>query len=242
MTTEDIYPITDGVMDIAQQASNTIWRQYQQYGVERFDLEQSFYDWWCTHPGRVRNILGVDWDGEPIKDRRTSSRLFHQACKVMAAVGKQHKADLLGYNVRDEQFYGRKAVELLLPAIWDSGYREHGPERVQDVNAQHGFGKVKADPRTHNMWATMILDMESAYSRVIFGEHEEMAMQMYFSDGYSQNKIGEKLSVSQATVDRILSRAVSRIVDKLNGGHIPEVAGRVAAGDRKERINMEDEA
>jgi DNA-binding transcriptional regulator LsrR (DeoR family) len=81
--------------------------------------------------------------------------------------------------------------------------------------------------------------MEEAWGKTPFQENEAAALQLYYSDGLTQNKLADRLGMSQEAARKLLNRALSRVGDQINGGVIPEVSARLAEPEL-ERVHLEE--
>ncbi len=132
--------------------------------VPEEDFEQAMWERILGNPGKYRKLFdegryGVIWT----ELNRAASRLGKDDDRWRRA----EKAFQEGYDKDDEAFYGRRALELLLPILIDAEFDISAViERATYGTDRAGIRHHNPDPFIAESWPVTLIDVVAAYSRL----------------------------------------------------------------------------
>lgn len=182
----------------------SVRRRFSSY-VERDDLISESRLWMYEHPRLINEYL-MDENYE-----RACYRLRRDLVRCMELYARREKAQKLGYDPEDEQFYSAVLVGALLPAVV---LEEWEPPPIEPDGS-----RAVSDPAEGGLWQTARADVAKAWARAAPAMADDMraALVAYYVDGYSQTEVGAMLGIEQSAVSRKLKRGIRKVVNELGG-------------------------
>lgn len=111
--------------------------------------------------------------------------------------------------------YDRRAVEALLPAVWDDAFMVHGI--VTEERRDPEMPGSKPDPTKLNTHLAAIADMRTAWKKAELTRRERQVLLLAYGMDMPRKEVGPVLKIARATVYRDLDAGVGRLVAWLNG-------------------------
>lgn len=209
-------------MEAAASAARLVHKRYRTYfGVE--DVRQDLYLWLLNRPRKVAEWCDPDCDKEEhrVNMKKMQVSLNRQADKICRAL----KAQAIGYQVQDEQFYPEAMIEELIPYA----VGELAEARVPLQNRVSGSS---GDPSTRGNFVTSLIDIRRALESLNPVEH--MMLLSRYSEDLKLSDIAEQTGLSVPTVSRNIKKSLRRMSVFL-GGSDPKAAGyRVHDGEAED--------
>ena len=135
--------------------------------------------------------------------KATVKTLHRQADRLCRA----EKARRIGYETRDEAYYPKSMVELLLPHIWDI---------TDDIGQQHDEGpKPPSNPSEGGNRLASLFDVQRAVSKL--DEQDRELVELRFRDEIILDDLASHFECSRTTIDRRIERVLDKIVELLGG-------------------------
>lgn len=138
-------------------AARKVARQYSRWGVTYEDCSQEILCWYYSDRGQ-QNI--ERWLAN---DPQQTSRIRYTFQDRARAYAESEKAQKLGYDVEDVQWYSPSIIEALLPLALDGTY---DGQLQPDYDRQSGKsgGRTKKDPAEGGDVMAMVVDVRRALS------------------------------------------------------------------------------
>lgn len=192
-------------LDVAQCIGATSYQVFTKYKrfVSQEDLEQEGWLWVLEHPKLVLSFQ--EYESPKTAWYFLNKKLWSH----MEKFARGERAQGLGYDPDDEQFYGTGMLNLVLPAVLngDTDQPVTGPSE----------GASSTDPAEGGNWQAIVLDVRRAWLAAGLTDDEREGMVMYHRDTMSQADIAEHFGRDQSSVSRLLNRAAGKIIDRLGG-------------------------
>jgi hypothetical protein len=202
----DVLDVTDDMVDQVSWSAARIGRRYPYTPVA--DLRQEGMVWIYSHQNRV-----VAWMHDEENPKRGWARFTRAVEAAMEKMARAEKAGREGYDPDDEEFYARSMIELVLPAVWDQGYRSDGPSREGREPTSGGH-----DASEGNTWAAMVLDVEQAYWSAALSYDDRTLLRARLGDGgMTYAELGRMFECSHSTAEVRVKKALRRIQNELGG-------------------------
>lgn len=189
-------------------------RKYAGY-VDREDLVQECWLWWCTPDGAARRAIeGQIAGGETRKAAWKIQREMWKKCETYARRGKAASS---GYSTADEHFYTTAAITMALPAVL-MGDAEIGPiSEGSTTKRKPGEIVARTDPAEGGSWIAIYADVAKAWNEADLSEKEAVTLALLHRDQRTQDEVADLLGVNQATVSRTAQRGLRKLSDALGG-------------------------
>lgn len=157
---------------------------------------QDKIDEWLDHPyGTEEYKMGVKKLG------KTLTRIADKYCR-------RAKAQKLGYEIRDEQYYDGATVEDLLPYVWSDVVETSRPMDGERVS---GAG----NPAEGGNYVIQLFDIRRAL--LLLNEDDRRVLRLRFYEQMSYKEMAEALTISDTTANRKVDGAVRRLSNALGG-------------------------
>ena len=195
----------DEATDVASQVARVVHRKYSVY-FDVSDLRQELLVWVWRRQDKVKGWLDHDQNPEDYRGgiRQLGKTLTRQADKYCRRI----KAQKLGYEIRDEQYYDSITLYDLLPFAWGE---------VVDTKRVDGGEKVSGagNPAEGGNYVIQLFDVRRALSKL--DEMDRDVLELKFDQGLTFAEIAETLEVSDTTAHRKVDGAIRRLQNKLGG-------------------------
>jgi len=155
---------------------------------------------WLDHP--------LDSDEYKMGVRKLGKTLTRLADKYC----RRAKAQKLGYEIRDEQYYDAISLSEMLPLAF--------PIKAPIVNTTDGSKpKVSGggNPAEGGNYVIQLMDIRRALSKI--DPQDKLVLEMKFFEGLTFNEIAETLQVSDTTAHRKVDGALRRLNNFLGGAN-----------------------
>jgi RNA polymerase sigma factor (sigma-70 family) len=190
--------------EIALTVARKVHRRYHTY-FDVADVTQELTVWILKRQDKIQEWLEHDITSDEYKMgvRKLGKTLTRHADKYC----RRMKAQKLGYELRDEQFYSAVTLAELLPFIW-----------VEVVNTQDSTKpKVSGggNPAEGGNYVIQLFDIRRAMLRL--SSHDRDVLRKKFYDQLSYKELAESLEVSDTTAHRKVDGAIKRLSNALGG-------------------------
>jgi len=193
--------------EIAHQSARTIHKKYHTY-FDVDDVRQELLLWCFKRKDKIEQWLDHDVDDEEYRDgvkqlARTLNRQAEKYCR-------KRKAQKLGYEMRDEQFYSPESISVLLPFAYSdvTETRDTTKPRVQ------GSG---GNPSEGGNYVVQLFDVRIALGKL--DRYDYDVLQLKFDDQLSYAELAHALGVSDSTAHRKVENALRRLTNILGGAN-----------------------
>lgn len=156
------------------------------------------------HPGEVAAYT------EHEKPSLAAYWLSRDVWKRMDRFARRQRAQALGYEPQDEQFYGVGLIAMMLPFVLTE-QPEPPSKPIADVP------KSGSDPAHGGDWLIMYLDVQKAWRETVLSDREREVLMLLYLDGDSQESVAALLYIDVRTVQRCQSRALGKLSEALGG-------------------------
>ena len=192
--------------DVASQVARVVHRKYSVY-FDVADVRQELLAWVWRRESKVKEWLNHDQDPEDYKGgvRQLGKTLTRQAEKYCRRV----KAQKLGYEIRDEQYYDPITLSELLPFVWGEvvDTKRHDGEKVS------GAG----NPAEGGNYVIQLFDVRRALAKL--DEMDRDVLELKYEQNLTFAEIAEVLEVSDTTAHRKVEGATRRLHNQLGGAY-----------------------
>jgi len=177
------YHVYFDMQDVAQEL--TVWILRRQDKIEE----------WLDHPkGTEEYKMGVKKLG------KTLTRHADKYCRRL-------KAQKLGYELRDEQFYSEVTLSELLPFVWS--------DVVNTVDNSKPKVSGGGNPAEGGNYVIQLFDIRRALARL--NEMDRDVLELRYADNLSFKELSIQLAVSETTAHRKVDGALRRLTNELGG-------------------------
>jgi hypothetical protein len=149
--TASVYTFDEVASRFTQKAASYAGRRYRAWGVERDDFSQEILMWmYGSGKSKVERWLA--------SAPQQTTRIYRSMLDVAIQYGEKEKAERVGYNAADIQWYTAAMVEAVLPLVLDSTYDF---QSSTDVGGNGGKHKKLAPGEGANL-LTSVMDVRRA--------------------------------------------------------------------------------
>ena len=191
--------------EIAIVVARKVHRRYHTY-FDVQDVVQELTVWilrrqdkiaeWLDHePGTDKYKMGVKKLG------KTLTRHADKYCRRI-------KAQKLGYEIRDEQYYDSATIEDLLPYALNEDVETTSPIEAEKVSNM-------GNPAEGGNYVIQLFDIRRCLLRL--SEEDRKVLRLRFFDQLSYKEMAEAMSVSDTTANRKVDGAIRRLSESLGG-------------------------
>jgi RNA polymerase sigma factor (sigma-70 family) len=194
----------DEASDVASQVARIVHRKYQTY-FDVADVRQELLTWIWRREDKVREWLSPDQTPEEYKGgiRQLGKTLTRQADKYC----RRLKAQKLGYELRDEQYYDPITLSEMLPFVWE--------DVVNTTDATKPRVSGGGNPAEGGNYVIQLFDIRRALSKL--DPQDRLILQMKFFEQLTFTEIANTLGVSDTTAHRKVDGALRRLNNHLGG-------------------------
>ena len=194
----------DEASDVASQVARIVHRKYQTY-FDVADVRQELLTWIWRREDKVREWLSPDQTPEEYKGgiRQLGKTLTRQADKYC----RRLKAQKLGYELRDEQYYDPITLSEMLPFVWE--------DVVNTTDATKPRVSGGGNPAEGGNYVIQLFDIRRALSKL--DPQDRLVLQMKFFEQLTFTEIANTLGVSDTTAHRKVDGALRRLNNHLGG-------------------------
>ena len=193
--------------EIATHSARSVHKKYHTY-FDVADVKQELLLWCYKRQGKIQEWLdfevGTEEYQEGVKQlARTLNRLAERYCR-------KAKAQKLGYELRDEQFYSPESLSVLLPFA----YSDVTETRDMTKPRVSGGG---GNPAEGGNYVVQLFDVRIALDKL--DRYDYDVLQLKFDDQLSYKEIADAMGVSDTTAHRKVENALRRLTNLLGGAN-----------------------
>ena len=199
----------DESREIALTVARKVHRHYHTY-FDVSDVTQELMVWTLKRQDKIKEWLDHPLESDEYKMGvrklgKTLTRLADKYCR-------RAKAQKLGYEIRDEQYYDAISLSEMLPLAF--------PIKAPIVNTTDGSKpKVSGggNPAEGGNYVIQLMDIRRALSKI--DPQDKLVLEMKFFEGLTFSEIAEVLQVSDTTAHRKVDGALRRLNNFLGGAN-----------------------
>jgi len=190
--------------DVASQVARVVHRKYSVY-FDVSDLRQELLVWVWRREDKVKQWLDHNQEPEDYKGgvRQLGKTLTRQADKYC----RRLKAQKLGYELRDEQYYDPITLSELLPFVWG--------DVVETTKLDGEKVSGAGNPAEGGNYVIQLFDVRNALSKI--DEMDRDVLELKYEQNLTFAEIAKVLEVSDTTAHRKVEGAMRRLVNQLGG-------------------------
>jgi len=190
--------------DVASQVARVVHRKYSVY-FDASDLRQELLTWVWRRQDKVKEWLSHDQEPEDYRGgvKQLGKTLTRQADKYC----RRLKAQKLGYEIRDEQYYDPITLSELLPFVWG--------DVVETTKLDGEKVSGAGNPAEGGNYVIQLFDVRNALSKI--DEMDRDVLELKYEQNLTFAEIAEVLEVSDTTAHRKVEGAMRRLVNQLGG-------------------------
>ena len=190
--------------DVASQVARVVHRKYSVY-FDVSDLRQELLVWVWRREDKVKQWLDHNQEPEDYKGgvRQLGKTLTRQADKYC----RRLKAQKLGYELRDEQYYDPITLSELLPFVWG--------DVVETTKLDGEKVSGAGNSAEGGNYVIQLFDVRNALSKI--DEMDRDVLELKYEQNLTFAEIAEVLEVSDTTAHRKVEGAMRRLVQQLGG-------------------------
>lgn len=191
--------------DVTQVVARKVHRRYHTY-FDVQDVVQELSVWILRHPDKIAEWLDHEMGSDEYKTgiKKLGKTLTRHADKYCRRI----KAQKLGYEIRDEQYYDSATIEDLLPYALNEDVETTSPIESEKVSNM-------GNPSEGGNYVIQLFDIRRSLLRL--SEEDRKVLRLRFYDQLSYKEMAELLSVSDSTANRKVDGAVRRLSYALGG-------------------------
>ena len=194
----------DNATDVATTVARQVHKKFHTY-FDVDDVRQELLMWIVRREEKVQGWLEHDTNSEEYKRGiknlgKTLNRHADRYCR-------RKKAQFLGYELRDEQYYTPITLSELLPFVWSD---------VVDTKRQDGE-KVSGtgNPAEGGNYVIQLFDIRRGLMKL--NEMDRDVLELKFFQQLTFAEIAQELGVSDTTAHRKVDNALRRLNNHLGG-------------------------
>jgi RNA polymerase sigma factor (sigma-70 family) len=207
----------DDAHQIAHTVARKVHRRYHTY-FDVADVSQELVVWTLKRQDKI-----VEWLNHPLGSeeykmgvRKLGKTLTRHADKYCRRI----KAQKLGYELRDEQFYDSVTVEDLLPYALNDIVEAHRPNLDNEKISNPG------NPAEGGNYIIQLFDIRRALAKL--NKDDNDVIRERFVNQLSFKELADFMGVSETTAHRKVDGAIRRLTNELGGPN---------PWERKETVN-----
>jgi RNA polymerase sigma factor (sigma-70 family) len=197
--------LPEEVSDIVAQVARIVHRKYHPY-FDVADVRQELLLWCVRRQDKIAQWISPNQKPEDLKAglKHLGKTLTRQADKYC----RRAKAQKLGYEIRDEQYYSVATLEDMLPLIWSEVLETRAPNSDEVVT---GGGT----PSEGGNYVIQLFDVRRAVHKL--DPMDQLVLQMKYYDNQNYTEMAELLQCSDTTAHRRVTGALRRLHYSLGG-------------------------
>ena len=190
--------------EIAHTVARKVHRKYHTY-FDVADVTQELLVWVVKRPDKIKDWLDHPYDSEEYKIGvkmlgKTLTRNADKYCRRL-------KAQRLGYEIRDEQYYSPISLSELLPFVWS--------DVINTFDATKPRVGGGGNPAEGGNYIIQLFDIRRGLEKL--DPQDKLVLQMKFYEQLNYGDIAEVLGVSDSTAHRKVDGALRRLNNHLGG-------------------------
>lgn len=196
----------DDAQEIATITARKVHKRYHTY-FDVADVVQELWVWIVKHEDKVIEWISADPSTDEYKMgvKKLGKTLTRHADKYCRKI----KAQKLGYELRDEQFYSPVTVAELLPFAW----KEVAETRDTTKPKVSGTG----NPAEGGNYIVQLFDIRRALSKL--NEMDRDVLEMKYAQQLTFRELADELGVSESTAHRKVDNATRHLINLLGGAN-----------------------
>jgi RNA polymerase sigma factor (sigma-70 family) len=190
--------------EIAATVARKVHRKYHTY-FDVADVRQELVVWILKRQDKIAEWLDHEKETDEYKFgvKKLAKTLTRHADKYCRKV----KAQKLGYELRDEQFYSPVTLAELLPFVW--------ADVVNTTDSTKPKVSGGGNPAEGGNYVIQLFDIRRAL--LTLTEQDRNVLRLKFYDQLSYKELSEELHVSDTTAHRKVDNAIRRLTEALGG-------------------------
>lgn len=190
--------------EIAVTVARKVHRRYHTY-FDVQDVTQELMVWVLKRQDKIKEWLDHPLESDEYKMgvRKLGKTLTRNADKYC----RRMKAQKLGYEVRDEQYYSPISLSELLPFVWS--------DVVETRDASKPKVSGGGNPAEGGNYVIQLFDIRRALKKL--DPQDKLVLQMKFFEQLNYQEIAETFGVSDSTAHRKVDGALRRLNNHLGG-------------------------
>jgi len=194
----------DESREIAVTVARKVHRRYHTY-FDVQDVTQELMVWVLKRQDKIKEWLDhpLESDEYKIGVRKLGKTLTRNADKYC----RKLKAQKLGYEVRDEQYYSPISLSELLPFVWS--------DVVETRDASKPKVSGGGNPAEGGNYVIQLFDIRKALKKL--DPQDKLVLQMKFFEQLNYQEIAQTFGVSDSTAHRKVDGALRRLNNHLGG-------------------------
>jgi len=191
-------------IEIARTVARKVHRRYHTY-FDVSDVSQELTVWILKRQDKIVEWLEHPLDSDEYKMgvKKLGKTLTRHADKYCRRV----KAQKLGYELRDEQFYDEVTLSELLPFVWS--------DIVNTTDASKPKVSGGGNPAEGGNYVIQLFDIRRGLSKL--SEMDRDVLELRYADQLSFSALAEQLTCSETTAHRKVDGALRRLTNELGG-------------------------
>ena len=194
----------DESREIAVTVARKVHRRYHTY-FDVQDVTQELMVWVLKRQDKIKEWLDHPLESDEYKMgvRKLGKTLTRNADKYC----RRLKAQKLGYEVRDEQYYSPISLSELLPFVWS--------DVVETRDASKPKVSGGGNPAEGGNYVIQLFDIRAALRKL--DPQDKLVLQMKFFEQLNYQEIAQTFGVSDSTAHRKVDGALRRLNNHLGG-------------------------
>ena len=194
----------DESREIAVTVARKVHRRYHTY-FDVQDVTQELMVWVLRRQDKIKEWLDHPLESDEYKMgvRKLGKTLTRNADKYC----RKLKAQKLGYEVRDEQYYSPISLSELLPFVWS--------DVVETRDASKPKVSGGGNPAEGGNYVIQLFDIRKALKKL--DTQDKLVLQMKFFEQLNYQEIAQAFGVSDSTAHRKVDGALRRLNNHLGG-------------------------
>ena len=190
--------------EIAVTVARKVHRRYHTY-FDVQDVTQELMVWILKRQDKIKEWLDHPLGSDEYKMgvRKLGKTLTRNADKYCRRI----KAQKLGYEVRDEQYYSPISLSELLPFVWS--------DVVETRDASKPKVSGGGNPAEGGNYVIQLFDIRRALKKL--DPQDKLVLQMKFFEQLNYQDIAQTFGVSDSTAHRKVDGALRRLNNHLGG-------------------------
>jgi len=190
--------------EIAVTVARKVHRRYHTY-FDMQDVTQELMVWILRRQDKIKEWLDHPKESDEYKMgvRKLGKTLTRNADKYC----RRMKAQKLGYEVRDEQYYSPISLSELLPFVWS--------DVVETRDASKPKVSGGGNPAEGGNYVIQLFDIRRALKKL--DPQDKLVLQMKFFEQLNYQEIAQTFGVSDSTAHRKVDGALRRLNNHLGG-------------------------
>ena len=194
----------DESREIVVTVARKVHRRYHTY-FDVQDVTQELMVWVLKRQDKIKEWLDHPLESDEYKMgvRKLGKTLTRNADKYC----RKLKAQKLGYEVRDEQYYSPISLSELLPFVWS--------DVVETRDASKPKVSGGGNPAEGGNYVIQLFDIRKALKKL--DPQDKLVLQMKFFEQLNYQEIAQTFGVSDSTAHRKVDGALRRLNNHLGG-------------------------